>query len=116
MRIPCIVLLAIPLVCCAQQQRKMDSSLAPYVSRSIADFALDHGPPTSTIDMGASRRGFQWVVTGQTAGAFVPVSGMLVTVPPEQRKCTVSLIASTNKPSPSLANWIIESWRWNGDC
>jgi hypothetical protein len=94
----------------------MDGALTPYVGRTVADFVLDRGPPTNTIDMGPNKRGFQWLVTAQTAGAVVPVSGMLVTVPPRQQSCSVSLIASTTKKSPALSDWIIESWRWNGEC
>jgi hypothetical protein len=35
-----------------QQNRKMDAALTPFVGKSVADFALAHGPPTNTIDMG----------------------------------------------------------------
>jgi hypothetical protein len=100
----------------ASWNQKMQSALQPYVGRSIADFALDHGPPTNTIEMGGNERGFQWQITGQSAGAVVPVSGMLVAVPPQQRTCLVSFVASTTKPSPTLSDWIVESWRWNGAC
>jgi hypothetical protein len=99
-----------------QQKTKMESALTPYVGRSIADFMIDRGPSTSTIDLGPNKRAFQWKITGQTAGAVVPLSGMLVTVPPQQQTCTVSLIASTTKKSPAMSDWIIESWRWNGEC
>jgi hypothetical protein len=79
--------------CAAQlQAKKMDTALTPYVGKSIDDFALDHGPPTNTIDIGGNKRGFQWVITGQS------------------QTCTVSLVASTIKPSPALSDWIIESW------
>lgn len=104
------------LLGCADQNQKMQSALDRYVGRSIADFALDRGPPTNTIDMGANKRGFQWQITGQSAGAVVPVSGMLVAVPPRLQTCIVSFAASTTKPSPALSDWIIESWRWNGAC
>jgi hypothetical protein len=56
----------------------MDGALTPHVGKTVADYALDRGPPTNTIDMGANKRGFQSQLTGQTAGAVVPVSGMLV--------------------------------------
>jgi hypothetical protein len=100
----------------SDQASKMDGALTPYVGRPIADYVLDRGPPTNTIDMGANKRGFQWQLTRQTAGALVPISGLVVTVPPGQQQCTVSLIASTTKKSPALSDWIIESWRWNGEC
>jgi hypothetical protein len=99
-----------------QQKTKMESALTSYVGRSIADFMIDRGPSTSTIDLGDNKRAFQWKITGQTAGAVVPLSGMLVTVPPQQQTCTVSLIASTTKKSPAMSDWIIDSWRWNGEC
>jgi hypothetical protein len=70
-----------------------------------------HG--THLSDRFCCKRGFQWHVTEQT-GAVGPLSGMLVTVPPGQKSCTVALVASTTKPSPALSDWIIESWRWNG--
>jgi hypothetical protein len=60
-----------------QQKTKMESALTPYVGRSIADFMIDRGPSTSTIDLGPNKRAFQWKITGQTAGALVPLSGML---------------------------------------
>jgi hypothetical protein len=94
----------------------METSLTPYVGKSIADFTLDRGPPSNTIDMGGNKRGFQWVVTKQSPAGIVPLSGTLIAVPSHQLTCTVSLVASTIKPSPALSDWIIESWRWNGDC
>jgi hypothetical protein len=54
-----------------EQSNKMAAKLNPYVGRSVADVALEHGPPTNTIDMGANKRGFQWQYTGQSAGAVV---------------------------------------------
>src|SRR5258708_7389779 len=86
--------------CATEQQRqatKMERNLAAYVGRSVADVALDHGPPTETIDMGSDKRGFQWRKTAQTAGVAVPVGGSLVTLPPEQQTCTVSFVATTSK-------------------
>ena len=103
--------------CAAQlQSKKMETALTPYIGRSIADYSLDHGPPSNTIDMGPNKRGFQWVITGQSPSAIVPLSGMLVAVPSHAQTCSVCLVASTGKPSPALSDWIIESWRWNGDC
>ena len=50
-----------------QQKTKMESALTPYVGRSIADFMIDRGPSTSTIDLGDNKRAFQWKITAQTA-------------------------------------------------
>ena len=94
----------------------MDTALSPFVGKSIADFALAHGPPKDTINMGPNKRGFQWVITGQSAGAVVPVGGALVAVPPRQQTCMVSLVANSIKPSSVLSDWIIESWQWSGAC
>jgi hypothetical protein len=99
-----------------QQNKKMESALTPYVGRSVAEFALAHGPPTNAIDMGANKKAFQWVITGQTAGAVVPLGGTLVTVPPREQTCRVSLVANAYKPSAALSDWIVESWQWNGAC
>jgi hypothetical protein len=99
-----------------QQQKKMEAALTPYVGKTIADYVLARGAPTSTIDMGPSKRGFQWVFTAQTAGAVVPLGSALVTVPPRQETCRVSFVANSNKQAPSMPDWIIESWQWNGAC
>ena len=102
--------------CAAQMQSdKMEKVLSPYIGKSIADFALDRGPPTNTIDMGNNKRGFQWVITKPSPGAIVPLSGVLIAVPSHHQTCTVAFVASTTKPSPALSDWIIESWRWNGE-
>jgi hypothetical protein len=113
-----IIATAIMLTGCAAQiqAKRNEAILAPYVGKSIADYALDRGPPTNTIDMGANKRGFQWVLTGQSPGAIVPLNGALIAVPARQQTCMISFVASTTKPSPALSDWIIESWHWNGDC
>ena len=93
----------------------IDARIAPYVGRSIADVMIDHGPPTTSIDMGVDKRAFQWQYNGQTPGAVVPLSGTLIAVPPEQHiTCLISYIATTNKPSPAMSDWIIESWHRTG--
>lgn len=95
----------------------MEARLAPYVGRSIADVVIDHGPPTTSINMGGNKRAFQWQNNGQTAGAVVPISGALIAVPSQQRIiCLISFIATTRKPSPAMSDWIVESYRWNGAC
>jgi len=99
-----------------QRQKNMDAALAPYLGKTVADYVLTRGPTTYTIDMGPSKRGFQWVITSQTPGAVVPLGGALVAVPPRQQTCMISLVASSNKPSPSMSDWIIESSQWNGAC
>ena len=71
----------------------MHTALTPYIGRTIADYVLDHGPPANTVDLGPSKKGFQWLTT---------------------QRCTVSIVAHATKPDPSLADWVIEHWRWQG--
>ena len=94
----------------------MESALRSYVGRSVAEFALEHGPPRSSVSMGTNRRGFEWGMTGQAAPSTMtlPMTGFPVSQP--QLSCTVSLVAATTKPSPELSDWTIESWHWNGNC
>jgi len=92
----------------------MESALASYVGRSVADFALEHGPPRSSVSMGANRRGFAWVVTGKTTASTMPITGFPMSSP--QLSCNVSLIAATAEASPELSDWKIESWNWDGNC
>jgi hypothetical protein len=99
-----------------RKQGRMEQALSRYVGRPVSEYILDRGPPTSTFEIGPGKKGFQWRIAGQTVGAVVPVSGMLVAVPPKEETCMVSLIASARKPFPAMSDWIVESWRWNGAC
>jgi hypothetical protein len=94
----------------------MDAKLTALIGHSIADVVVGHGPATSSTDLGGNKRVFQWENTTQTPGAVAPVGGMLVAVPSQQQKCLISLVAVSNKPSPSLSDWIVESYRWIGAC
>ena len=101
---------------CNRQQQRMESSLNPYMGRSVAEFAADHGYPTSTVSLSDDESSFRWVITGQGVGAVIPVGGSLIVAPPTQRVCTVSLRAKTQSPQPELKDWIIQSWNWQGAC
>ena len=94
-----VTLLCFALAGCAtatqQRHERMHTALTPYIGRTIADYVLDHGPPTNTVDLGPSKKGFQWLTT---------------------QSCTVSIVAHATKPDPSLADWVIEHWRWQGVC
>ena len=111
-----IASMCLALTGCASNASNMDARLTPYVGRSIADVILDHGPPTTSIDMGANKRGFQWQKNGATPGAVVPISsGALITVPSERQiACLISFTATTNKPTPAMSDWIVDGYRWNG--
>jgi hypothetical protein len=99
-----------------EQQSRMTRSLNAYVGKSVADVALDRGPPTNTIDMGPGKRGFEWEITTETPEVAKPAPGSSIaaTVPASQQTCLVSLVAWTTNPSPSLSDWIIESTQWKG--
>jgi hypothetical protein len=85
--------------CFAPQQESMAGALDRYIGRPVADFAADHGEPTSSmIETGDRKAAFRWVLTGQ-------------------RQCTVILdAATTNGAKPALKDWTILSWRWDGAC
>jgi hypothetical protein len=93
-----VVLLCFALAGCAavqQRHERMHATLNPYIGRTIADYALDHGPPTNIVDLGPGKKGFQWLAT---------------------ETCTVSITAHATKPDPALSDWVIEHWRWQGKC
>jgi hypothetical protein len=100
-----------------QLASKGDFALNPWIGRSVADFVIQRGPPTNSIDLGGNRRTFQWQTTSQTPAAIVPLNGgALVGVPSRQQSCLVSLVANSNKSAPTLSDWMIESWSANGAC
>ena len=114
--IPLFTVASCALASCATQDQKdrMESGLTSSVGRSIADFALEHGPPRSSANLGANRRSFEWIIAGQPTGSTMPITGFPIS--PQQLSCTVSLTAATTKASPELSDWKIESWHWNGNC
>ena len=124
-RLSCALGLGFVLAACSWQQAivqhqeqegRMARSLQAYVGRSVADVAQDRGPPTSTIDLGPNKRGFEWQITTETPEVAKPAPGSYVaaTVPPGEQTCLVSFVASTASSSPSLSDWIIESSQWKG--
>lgn len=100
----------------AAQSQKMNSALAPYVGKSIADFVVNRGAPTSTIDLDHSHRMFSWTITGTRAGVVIPVGGIIVSRPPTEISCTVTFVAEGTTKNPSLRDWTILNYRWNGAC
>lgn len=81
--------------CAAVQQchERVHTALTPYIGRTIADYVLDHGPPTNIVDLGSGKKGFQWLTT---------------------KTRTVSIVAHATKPDPALSDGVIEHWRWQG--
>jgi hypothetical protein len=99
-----------------EQQGRMTRSLNAYVGRSVADVALERGPPTNTIDLGPKKRGFEWQFAAARPEMAMPApaSGVAATLPPGEEMCSVSLVASNATSSPSLSDWIVESAQWKG--
>jgi hypothetical protein len=56
------------------------------------------------------------VLTGQGAGAVVPMSGAMIVVPPRELVCTVTLRATTTAKAPELKDRIITGGSWQGSC
>jgi len=110
------VAFVLALAGCNGQQQRMESSLNTYLGRSVAEFAADHGYPTSIVKLSDNERSFRWVITGQGVGAVIPVGGSLLVAPPTQRVCNVSVRAASQSPAPELKDWIIRSWNWQGAC
>jgi hypothetical protein len=89
-----VTLLCFALAGCATATQQRHERMHTALTLTSAD-VLDHGPPANTVDLGPSKKGFQWLTT---------------------QRCTVSIVAHATKPDPSLADWVIEHWRWRGVC
>jgi hypothetical protein len=112
-----ITLFAACAVCaCAAKQDPIKTTLGAWVGRSIGEYADQRGLPSNTIDLGPGRAAFQWVTGEVKPSAISPTGGNTITVPPSASSCLASLIATTTKPNPSLADWTIEGWTLNGNC
>ena len=98
----------------ASRQERLRAALDSWIGNPVSNYALRFGPPTSSFEIGA-KRAFQWRVTGQTSGLGVPVGNMIV-YRTRQTTCLVSFVASTTNPTPTLADWIIETWQYQGAC
>jgi hypothetical protein len=76
--------------------------------------------PTDQIPIGNGQMIFQWKMsqTVSRPGVATPIGGMIVYAPPrtDYQQCIVSLTASTVNPHPTLNDWIIQSYQWNGQC
>src|SRR5271156_6053278 len=88
--------ICVVLVGCASQKTKMEGALNPWVGRSVADYVVERGPATTSIDLGGNKHVFQWQMTRLTPAAVVPLGGSLIAVPSQQESCMVSLVASSN--------------------
>ena len=99
-----------------QQQSKMTAALDTVIGHPISDYVIAKGPPASTTDISPTKRLFRWVFTGQSVGGMVPVGGAIVAIPSRQLQCSVSFVANTSKSKPSLQDWTVESYSWDGSC
>lgn len=100
------------------QQSTMKRLLDVYIGHSIAEFSVIHGTSQSTIDFSATEKAFQWEITQETTGVsmLMPGTNMIVSRGPQTLVCRISMIATTSKKSPSLGDWIITRWSWQGAC
>jgi hypothetical protein len=116
---PAVVIGCLPILSgcmTAQQHNRMAGALDQYIGQSVASYVADRGEPTSSVKLGDHESAFRWVITGQGAGAIVPIGTALVAVPPRQIVCSVSLTASTTAAVPEYKDWIITSYKWEGAC
>jgi hypothetical protein len=102
--------------CGALRQQQLKSEFDHWIGSPISRYALQHGPPNATFDVGPNKRAFQWRLTGQSPGMAVPIGGVIMYRAPQEQVCTISLTATGFKASQSLADWIIDGYAWNGNC
>jgi hypothetical protein len=98
----------------APRQDRVKAVLDTWIGSPVSNYALKFGPPTSSFAMGA-KRAFQWRVTAQTSGLAIPIGNMIV-YRTRTTTCLVSFVASATTPTPTLADWIIETWQYQGAC
>jgi hypothetical protein len=116
MRYAMLVAIGLLLTACATRQEELNKQMDTWLGHPIAEYALRFGPPLGTFEMGNGRRAFQWQSNGQTPGVAVPINGMMIYRPPQQTSCMISFVASTSAASPSLSDWIIREWSYQGNC
>lgn len=112
------LLLLVPALsgCVTMQQSKMNSALAPWVGQSIASYAMTKGPPSSTVDLGPGTRLFIWNWQQTVPGIVAPIGGNLIYTAPGVRQCVVRFTATSASAKPTLSDWVISSWNWEGAC
>jgi hypothetical protein len=96
------------------KQERLRIALDSWIGSPVSNYALRFGPPTSSFEIGL-KRAFQWRVTGQTSGLGVPI-GNIIVYRSSQTTCLISFVASTKTPTPTLADWTIETWQYQGTC
>lgn len=99
-----------------KQHEKMKTSLDPFVGQSIAAYVASKGPPQAVIDLGPNQKMFQWLFTGESPAFAIPINGIVIARGPQRLECRVSFQAVTDRPAPTLADWRISNYQWNGVC
>jgi hypothetical protein len=105
--------------CTAARQAKVHDKLDSYLNKPVSELALVLGPPTTQFATGNRQMAFQWEHYDEaySPGIAVPVGNSLIYSAPhsQQRECRVSVVALTSSPNPNQGDWIIKSWRYNGN-
>lgn len=94
-----LALAAAQAACAATIKDAMDQR----VGQPLTGYALDHGAPQSSFDLGNRERAFVWTyITG---------------TPTYIGQCTVTLVATSKSGNASrLADWMVTGWRVHGYC
>jgi hypothetical protein len=111
--------MAVGLVACAtpeSQQARMKRLLDGAVGHSVAEYVAYKGYPTDSVDLSKTEKSFRWVMRATGNGAVVPIGGSFIVAPPRELVCTVILRAYSDAQNPTLADWKIMGWDWNGNC
>lgn len=87
------------------------------IGHTIAEIAVQEGPPASSFDMGDGRRAFQWVKSDTVAsGGHARVVGSMILSSPVQvseRSCNFTFYA-TGGVADRLSTWKIVGYEPNG--
>ena len=111
-----LILICLGLTACAEAKiKQINQMLDAYIGRPVSELALRFGPPTTEFESGPGQRAFQWEHYGQTPGVIAPIGGSLIVAGPQRRECRLSVVASTNKPNPTLGDWIVQRYQWAGN-
>ncbi len=99
-----------------QAQERMNLTLSSWVGRNVAEFAIQYGRPTDFVKISNNVAVFRWTTYSQTAGAVVPIGGIMAVVPSRSLACNVRLTAASKVGSNELRVWTIQRYQFDGYC